>query len=134
MPISYYKMSVSLIRALEKSPEVRFQKVKRVVNTRIMMMFPLIAQLIGLVDYLKEWKWKETDHKRGACIDLDAILEILRQNDEDGLMPALEKMLTSAFDYTDKSLLTKQEMQEINSQIAQIGAVLPKHKPQKAKQ
>ena len=26
MPISYFRMSISLIRALEKSPEIRFQK------------------------------------------------------------------------------------------------------------
>ena len=134
MPISCFRMSVSLIRALEKSPEIRFQKVKRFVNTRIMIIFPLLAQLIGLVDYLKEWKWKETDYRRGAYIDLDAILEILRQNDEDDLMPPLEKMLTKAFDFSQQDLLTKQEMKDMNSQIAAYGAALPRQKTQKNKQ
>ena len=99
-----------------------------------MIIFPLLAQLIGLVDYLKEWKWKETDYRRGAYIDLDAILEILRQNDEDGLMPPLEKMLTKAFDFSQQDLLTKQEMKDMNSQIAAFGAALPKQKTQKTKQ
>ena len=58
-----------------------------------MIIFPLLAQLIGLVDYLKEWKWRETDYRRGAYIDLDAILEILKQNDDDDLVPALLKTL-----------------------------------------
>ena len=49
-------------------------------------------------------------------------------------MPALEKMLTSAFDYTKLILLTKQDLLDMNCQIAAIGAALPKHKPQKAKQ
>ena len=134
MPISCFRMSVSLIRALEKSPEIRFQKVKRFVNTRIMIIFPLLAQLIGLVDYLKEWKWKETDYKRGAYIDLDAILDSLRLHDKEDLMPPLEKMVTSAFDFSQQNLLSKQEMQDMNSQIAAFGAALPKHKPLKAKQ
>ena len=100
----------------------------------MMMIFPLLAQLIGLVDYLKEWKWKETDYRRGAYIDLDAILEILRQHDEDGLVPALVKTLESTFDFSKQDLLSKQDLFEMNGQIAQIGAALPKQKPQKAKQ
>ena len=99
-----------------------------------MIIFPLLAQLIGLVDYLKEWKWKETDYRRGAYIDLDAILEILRQNDDDDLVPALLKTLESAFDFTKLDLLSKQEMKDMNSQIAAFGAALPKQKTQKTKQ
>jgi len=91
-----------------------------------MMISPLLAQLIGLVDYLKEWKWKETDYKRGAYIDRDAILDSLRLHDEDGLMPPLEKMLTTAFNFSQQDLLTKQEMKDMNSQIAAFGAALPK--------
>ena len=54
-------MSVSLVRALKKSPEVRFQKTKRLVTIRSLLLMPLFAQLIGLVDHLKEWDWGKTD-------------------------------------------------------------------------
>ena len=83
-----------------------------------MIIFPLLAQLIGLVDYLKEWKWKETDYRRGAYIDLDAILESLRQHDENNMLPALVKTLESAFDFFKQALFSKQDLQVMNGQIA----------------
>ena len=61
MPISYHHMTGSLIRALEKSPEIKFKKTKREVTSRSLLLMPLLAQLIGLVDHLKEWDWAKTD-------------------------------------------------------------------------
>ena len=61
MPISYHHMTGSLIRALEKSPEIKFHKTKRLVTSRSLLLMPLLAQLIGLVDHLKEWDWAKTD-------------------------------------------------------------------------
>ena len=111
-------MTGSLIRALEKSPEIRFQKTKRLVTSRSLLLMPLLAQLIGLVDHLKEWEWAKTDQKRGAYIDLDAILESLRQHDEDLVLPAFEKTLESAFDTANMTFLSKLDMQVMNGQIA----------------
>ena len=133
MPISYYQMSVSLVRAMEKCPEVKFQKTKRLVTSRNLLLMPVLAQLIGLADHLNEWDWAKTDQKRGAYIDLDAILESLSRHDENNQLPALVNFLESAFDTTNMALLTKQDMQLVSGQLALIGAALPKQKPQKSK-
>ena len=117
MPISFYQMTGSLQQVLEKCPEVRFKKTKMLVNLRSLLVMPVLAQLIGLVDHLKEWDLVKTDLKRGAYIDLDAILDSLKKHN-DNFVQALEKILESVFGDADTNELSKLDMQVMNGQIA----------------